>query len=63
MRDRHDSRLHFITAAALKAASNRGFAVGVGEFKELYDSLSGDNGFDFTDLAANNSGIRLSDVR
>lgn len=56
---RIDSRRHFTTAAALQAASNRGFAVSVGEFKELYDSLRS-GGFDFTDLAANNSGIRMS---
>jgi hypothetical protein len=56
---RIDSRRHFTTAAALQAASNRGFAVSVGEFKELYDTLQS-GGFDFTDLAANNSGIRMS---
>ena len=58
---RIDSRRHFTTAAALQAASNRGFAVSVGEFKELYDSRHlTKGGFDFTDLAANNSGIRMS---
>ena len=56
---RIDSRRHFTTAAALQAASNRGFAVSVGEFKELYDTVRS-GGFDFTDLAANNSGIRMS---
>ncbi|CUH45867.1 hypothetical protein [Ruegeria atlantica] len=56
---RIDSRRHFTTAAALQAASNRGFAVSVGEFKELYDTIKS-GGFDFTDLAANNSGIRMS---
>ncbi|WP_319544745.1 hypothetical protein [Ruegeria conchae] len=56
---RIDSRRHFTTAAALQAASNRGFAVSVGEFKELYDTVKS-GGFDFTDLAANNSGIRMS---
>jgi hypothetical protein len=59
--DRIDSRRHFITSAAIKAASNRGFAVSIGEFKELNDTISGAGGFDFTDLAANNSGIRMSD--
>ncbi|WP_242500605.1 hypothetical protein [Tropicimonas sp. IMCC6043] len=58
---RIDSRRHFTTAAALQAASNRGFAVSVGEFKELYDTLKS-GGFDFTDLAANNSGIRMSNT-
>ncbi|MEM8732008.1 MAG: hypothetical protein AAGF79_19005 [Pseudomonadota bacterium] len=58
---RVDSKRHFITAAALQAASNRGFAVSVGEFKELYDTLKS-GGFDFTDIAANNSGIRLSNT-
>lgn len=57
---RIDTRRHFITAAAIQAASNRGFAISVGEFKELHDSLSAKGGFDFTDIAANNSGIRLS---
>lgn len=57
---RIDSRRHFITAATLKAVSNRNVATNVGEFKELFDTLKS-GGFDFTDLAANNSGIRLSD--
>lgn len=57
---RIDSRRHFITSAALQAASNRGFSVSVGEFKELYDTISGAGGFDFTDMAANLSGIRMS---
>lgn len=61
LRGRKDTRLHFTTAAALKAASNRGVAVSIGEFKELQDRIRGGTGFDFTDLAANNSGIRLSD--
>jgi hypothetical protein len=56
---RIDSRRHFTTAAALQAAANRGFAVSVGEFKEMVDSLKA-GGFDFTDIAANNSGIRMS---
>ena len=60
--DRIDTRRHFTTAAALQAASNRGFSVSIGEFKELHDTISGAGGFDFTDLAANSSGIRLSDV-
>jgi hypothetical protein len=59
---RIDTRRHFTTAAAIKAASNRGFAISVGEFKELHDSISGAGGFDFTDIAANNSGIRMSDL-
>lgn len=58
---RIDSRRHFTTAAAIQSASNRGFAISIGEFKELYDTISGAGGFDFTDLAANNSGIRMSD--
>ena len=58
---RIDSRRHFTTAAAIQAASNRGFAVSVGEFKELYDTVKS-GGFDFTDLAANNSGIRMSNT-
>ena len=31
----------------------------IGEFKELYDTVKS-GGFDFTDFAANNSGIRMS---
>jgi hypothetical protein len=58
---RTDSRQHFTTAAALQAASNRGFAVAVGEFKELHDIVRA-AGFDFSDLAANNSGIRMSNL-
>ena len=57
---RVDSRRHFTTAAAIQAASNRGFAVSIGEFKELNDATRA--GFDFTDIAANNSGIRMSDL-
>jgi hypothetical protein len=60
--NRIDSRRHFITAAALRAASNRNLAITVGEFKELLDTISGAGGFDFTDIAANNSGIRMSDL-
>lgn len=59
---RIDSRRHFITSAALQAASNRGFSISVGEFKELYDTISGAGGFDFTDMAANLSGVRMSNV-
>lgn len=59
--DRIDSRRHFTTAAAIQSASNRGFAISVGEFKELYDSVKS-GGFDFTDIAANNSGIRLANT-
>ncbi|MFN8830355.1 MAG: hypothetical protein ACK50Q_12830 [Labrys sp. (in: a-proteobacteria)] len=59
---RIDTRRHFTTAATIKAASNRGVAISVGEFKELYDSISGAGGFDFTDIVANNSGIRMSDL-
>jgi len=58
---RTDTRQHFLIAAAIKAASNRGFAVAIGEFKELHDTITASGGFDFTDIAANNSGIRLSD--
>jgi hypothetical protein len=58
LKDRIDIRRHFITAAALKAASNRQASMSVGEYKELNDALG--RGFDFTDMAANNSGIRLA---
>ena len=59
---RGDLRQHFVTAAAIKAASNRGFAVSVGEIKELHDSIRGGSGFDFTDIAGNNAGVRLVDL-
>ncbi len=58
---RIDSRRHFTTAAAIQAASNSGFAASIGEFKELYDTAKS-GGFDFTDIAANNSGIRMSNT-
>lgn len=62
-RDRDDTRRHFTTAAAIQAASNRGFSVTVGEMKELIDSTSNRyKGFDFSDITANNSGIRLSNL-
>jgi hypothetical protein len=61
--DRIDARRHFTTAAAIRAASNRGVSVSVGEFKELYDSVGWEEGgFDFSDIGANQSGIRLSDL-
>lgn len=60
---RIDTRRHFTTAAALRAASNRGVSVSIGEFKELYDSVGWEaGGFDFSDIGANQSGIRLSDT-
>lgn len=58
LNDRIDSRRHFTTAAAIQAASNRNVSVSVGEYKELRDTVK--TGFDFTDMAANNSGIRLA---
>lgn len=60
--DRIDLRRHFVTAAAIKAASSRGFTVSLGEFKELHDTITGAGGFDFTDIVANNSGIRFADL-
>lgn len=59
---RIDLRRHFVTAAAIKAASSRGFTVSLGEFKELHDTISGAGGFDFTDIVANNSGIRFANL-
>jgi hypothetical protein len=58
---RKDSREHFVISAALRAASNRGVSVRIGEYKELDDSLPGGSGFDFSDIAANRAGVRLSD--
>jgi len=59
---RVDQRRHFVTAAALRALAPRGPAIAVGELKELSDMTGGGAGFDMTDLAANQSGIRLSDA-
>lgn len=61
--ERIDARRHFTTAAAIRAASNRGVSVSIGEFKELHDSVGWERGgFDFSDIGANQSGIRLSDL-
>ena len=57
--ERVDIKRHFITSAALQAASNRGVAVALGEFKEIFDLQNA--GFDFTDIAADLAGVRLSD--
>lgn len=62
LNDRIDSHRHFLTSAALQAMSNTGFAVSAGEFKELYDTVSGSGGFDFTDMTANLSGVRMSNT-
>lgn len=56
---RVDTRRHFLTAAALKAASTVGVSHAIGEFKELVDTPHG--GFDFTDMVANLSGIRFAE--
>jgi uncharacterized protein YfiM (DUF2279 family) len=58
---RTDSRQHFVVSAALRAASNQGVSLRIGEYKELNDSLAGGSGFDFSDLAANRAGERLAD--
>lgn len=58
LRDRVDTRRHFLTAATIKMLSDRGPAVVAGEAKELFDMTGGN--FDFTDITANNSGIRLA---
>ena len=57
--ERIDLRRHFVTAAAIKAASTRDVSFRVGEFKEMSDKIKA-GGFDFTDVAANNSGIRFA---
>jgi hypothetical protein len=59
---REDSRLHFVIAAALKAASTLRVSFTIGEFKELVDSVAVSNGYDFTDIAANASGIRFAET-
>lgn len=58
LRGRVDLRRHFLTAATIKMMSDRSVAVGAGEAKELVDMFYA--GYDFTDIAANNSGIRLA---
>ena len=60
LRNRADLRQHFVTAATIKMMSDRSVAVGAGEAKELVDLLYA--GYDFTDIAANNSGIRLATI-
>ncbi|MEM1346716.1 MAG: hypothetical protein AAGI34_19330, partial [Pseudomonadota bacterium] len=59
---RGDLRLHFLTSAALSAASIESLSYAVGESKELIDTLAGGSGFDFTDIVANVSGIRFAEV-
>ncbi|MEM9146949.1 MAG: hypothetical protein AAGC57_12180 [Pseudomonadota bacterium] len=59
---RIDSKRHFITAAAIKAASTMKVSFTIGEFKELVDTISGAGGFDFTDIVANASGIRFAET-
>lgn len=58
LRGRVDLRRHFLTAATIKMMSDRSVAIGAGEAKELADMRGA--GYDFTDIAANNSGIRLA---
>lgn len=55
-----DKRRHFLTAATLYAASTMRVSFAIGEFKELVDSLKRRGRFDFTDIAANASGIRFA---
>lgn len=57
---RNDSKLHFITSAAIKAISTRDVSLSVGEFKELIDSDEA-GGYDFTDIVADNAGTRLAE--
>ena len=57
LHNRPDLRQHFVTAGTIRLLSNRGVAVTAGETKELSDFES--TGFDFTDIAGNNSGIRF----
>jgi len=59
---RIDTRRHFITAAAIKAASTADVSFAIGEFKELADSRGRGGVFDFTDVTANASGIRFADT-
>lgn len=59
---RIDTRRHFITAAAIKAASTIRISFTIGEYKELVDTITGAGGFDFTDIVANASGIRFAET-
>ena len=59
---RHDLSLHFIFAAAIKILSDSHISFAVSEFKELSDSLRGGSGFSFTDLAADQTGIRFAEL-
>lgn len=61
LRGRVDLRRHFLTAATIQLMSTRSLAVTAGEAKELYD-MRFSGGYDFTDVAANNSGIRLAEL-
>ncbi len=56
---RVDLKRHFVTAAALEAASTMSVSFALGEFKELLDAAEA-GGFDFTDIAANAAGIRFA---
>jgi len=58
---RIDTKRHFITAAAIKAASTMSVSFTIGEFKELVDTVWA-GGFDFTDIVANASGIRFAET-
>ena len=59
---RSDLARHFIVSAILKLLTDTGISEGIGEFKELLDSLNGGSGFSFIDLAADRAGILFAQV-
>jgi hypothetical protein len=58
---RHDWVQHFITSAGLAVAGGRGITYVIGEAKEIIDT-DGPEGFAFTDIAADRTGIRFAEV-
>jgi hypothetical protein len=58
---RHDWVQHFITSAGLAVAGGRSITYVVGEAKEIIDT-DGPEGFAFTDIAADRTGIRFAEV-
>jgi uncharacterized protein YfiM (DUF2279 family) len=59
---RGDLRRHFTVSSGLMAASSASAALGIGELKELMDSVDGGTGFSFDDMAANLAGARFADL-
>ncbi len=62
LRSRNDLAKHWALSAQLSATLGEGAATGLGEWKELKDSLDGGSGFSFLDLAADRSGLAFARV-